>query len=49
MEKNVLKFYEAPATEVMELDVEGFLCNSAGTTGGSDDIPADDIDPGFGG
>ena len=48
MDKKNLKFYDAPATEVVELEVEGFLCESAGTTGGSDDIPEDDIDTGFG-
>lgn len=47
MDKKVLKFYEAPAAEVVELEVEGFLCESAGTTGGSDDIPSDKIDPDF--
>ncbi len=28
MDKKVLKFYEAPAAEVVELEVEGFLCAS---------------------
>lgn len=28
MEKKVLKMYEAPAAEVVELELEGFLCAS---------------------
>lgn len=28
MDKKELKFYEAPATEVVELKLEGFLCAS---------------------
>ncbi len=47
MNKKDLKWYEAPACEVVELKVASILCASAGTTGGSDDIPADDVDPGF--
>ena len=31
MDKKDLKFYEAPATEVVELNVEGFLCWQAPT------------------
>ena len=48
MDKKELKFYEAPACEVVELKLQGFLCNSAGTSGGSDDIDKDDVDEGFG-
>ena len=48
MDKKELKFYEASACEVVELKLQGVLCDSAGTSGGSDDIPADDVDPGFG-
>lgn len=28
MDKKILKFYETPAFEVVELNVEGFLCSS---------------------
>lgn len=28
MDKKKLKFYESPAYEVVELEVEGFLCGS---------------------
>ena len=49
MDKKDLKFYVTPSQEIVEVELEGFLCASAGTTGGSDDIPADDVDPGFGG
>ena len=49
MDKKELKLYVTPALESVELELEGFLCESAGTTGGSDDIPTEDVDPGFGG
>ena len=47
MEKKVLKMYEAPACEVVELNVEGQLLAGSPTGGGSDDIPGENIDPGF--
>jgi len=47
MNKKDLKFYEAPACEVVELDLESLLCASP-TGGGSEDISSEDIDPGFG-
>lgn len=28
MDKKELKFYEAPVSEVIEMEAEGFLCNS---------------------
>jgi len=49
MDKKELKFYETPACEVVELKLQGMLCESAGTSGGSDDIDPENIDPGFGG
>ena len=49
MDKKELKFYEAPACEVVMLKLQGMLCESAGTSGGSDDIPEEKIDEGFGG
>ena len=48
MDKKDLKFYEAPATEVVEFDVEAQLLAGSPTGGGSEDIPADNIDDGFG-
>lgn len=45
MEKKVLKMYEAPACEVVELNVEGQLLAGSPTGGGSDDINPDE---GFG-
>ena len=48
MDKKELKFYEAPACDVVELKLQGVLCGSAGTSGGSDDYSADDVDEGFG-
>ena len=36
MDKKELKFYEAPAAEVVELEAEGFLCGS------NPDNPLDD-------
>ena len=42
-------FYVAPEMEVVEVEAEGFLCESptGPTGGGSEDIPADNIDPDF--
>ena len=40
-----LKMYEAPASEVVELEMSQIICASA-TGGGSEDI--EDVDPGFG-
>ena len=48
MDKKELKFYDAPACEVVELKIQGMLCVSAGTTGGTDDIDPEDVTPGFG-
>jgi hypothetical protein len=47
MDKKELKFYEAPACEVVELGVSSMLCAST-TTGGSENIDPENIDPGFG-
>ena len=32
MDKKVLKWYETPAVEVVELEIEGFLCASEPST-----------------
>ena len=48
MDKKDLKFYEAPATEVVELNVEAQLLAGSPTGGGSADIDPEDVDPGFG-
>ena len=48
MDKKVLKFYEAPATEVVEFDVEAQLLAGSPTGGGSEDIPEENLEPGFG-
>ena len=47
MDKKELKFYEAPATEVVELNVEAQLLAGSPTGGGSEDIDPEKIDPGF--
>ncbi len=47
MDKKDLKFYETPAAEVVEFDVEAQLLAGSPTGGGSEDIPAENIDPGF--
>ena len=49
MDKKELKFYEAPATEVVELKLEGFLCASGGVEGVDDqnDITGGNENPGF--
>jgi len=36
MEKKILKFYETPAVEIIETELEGFLCGS------NPDNPLDD-------
>ena len=38
MEKKELKFYEAPAMEVVEMEVQGFLCISADKSDEYDDL-----------
>lgn len=48
MDKKELKFYETPATEVVEVNLEGYLC--AGSVQGVDDpgdITGGNDDPGF--
>lgn len=42
MDKKELKFYEAPACEVVEMKLQGVLCGSG------DDVPGgNEDDPGF--
>jgi hypothetical protein len=48
MEKKDLKFYEAPAVEVVELELMNSVLVGSPTGGGSEDIPGENIDPGFG-
>jgi len=48
MDKKVLKMYEAPEVEIVELEVEAQILAGSPTGGGSEDIPEDNIDPGFG-
>ena len=42
-----LKWYEAPASEVVELEMSQIICASP-AGGGSEDIDPENIDPGFG-
>lgn len=42
MDKKVLKMYEAPAVELVELNVEGFLCASTNAKGVEEDEWDDD-------
>ena len=45
MDKKELKFYEAPACEVMEMELEGVLCASGdGLPGGGSDIDEGDYE-----
>ena len=37
MDKKVLKMYEAPEVEIVELEVEGFLCGSTNAEGVDED------------
>ena len=48
MDKKDLKFYVTPSQEIVEVELEGFLCASPGTAGGSADFDPEDIDEGFG-
>ena len=47
MEKKDLKMYAAPELELVELEVETQILAGSPTGGGSDDIPAENIEPGF--
>ena len=49
MDKKVLKWYESPVMETVELEIEGFLCASGGVDGldNPDDITGGNDDPGF--
>ena len=49
MDKKELKIYEAPAAEVVELKLEGFLCASGDVEGVDDqnDITGGNENPGF--
>ena len=49
MDKKELKIYEAPAAEVVELEVEGFLCASGDIEGvdNQNDLNGGNDDPGF--
>ena len=48
MDKKVFKMYETPAVEIVELEVEAQILAGSPTGGGSEDIPSDNIDEGFG-
>ena len=47
MDKKVLKMYEAPEVEIVELEVEAQILAGSPAGGGSEDVPDDNIDPGF--
>ena len=47
MEKKVLKMYETPSLELVELNVNGQILAGSPTGGGSADIPKEDVDEGF--
>ena len=49
MDKKDFKFYEAPACEVVELKLEGFLCASGDIEGvdNPSDLNGGNDDPGF--
>ena len=42
-----LKMYEAPASEVVELEMSQIICASP-AGGGTEDIDPENVDPGFG-
>lgn len=45
MNKKDLKMYEAPACEVVELEMSQVILSASATGGGSEDMP---VTPGFG-
>jgi len=49
MEKKILKFYETPAVEIIETELEGFLCASGDIEGvdNQDDLNGGNDNPGF--
>ena len=47
MEKKVLKMYESPALDIVELEVESSILAGSPAGGGSEDIPEGNIEPGF--
>ena len=47
MEKKILKWYEAPACEVIETELEGFLCGSIEGVEDPSDLNGGNDDPGF--
>lgn len=48
MEKKVLKMYESPALDIVELGVEGQIMAGSPAGGGSSEIAPEDVDEGFG-
>lgn len=47
MDKKELKFYETPASEVVELKLTSSILAGSPTGGGSEDIDPEKIEPGF--
>ena len=47
MNKKELKFYEAPACEVVEVKASTALLAGSPVGGGSEDIPKDNVDDDF--
>jgi hypothetical protein len=48
MEKKILTWYETPEVEIIEAEVDAQLLAGSTTTGGSEDVDPEDVDPGFG-
>ena len=44
MDKKDLKFYETPTVELIEMEVEGFLCASNGDSNVTDPDQDEDLD-----
>ena len=42
MDKKVLKFYVSPAVETVEMELEGFLCESTGVEGTTIEEPEEE-------
>ena len=48
MEKKILTWYETPEVEIIEAELDAQLLAGSTTTGGSEDVDPEDVDPGFG-
>lgn len=48
MDKKEMKFYVTPEVELVDAELDAQLLAGSTTTGGSEDVDPEDVDPGFG-